>query len=152
MQSAKSQVRLFSVPFTLPPSSSCQTTSKGILPLPPPFSTLIISLSGPHTPTPVPVPQSPSLAFSSYSIRSVPDQIALSSNPRKRKDCPDDSDSNIQTDEKPTPHADEYGAGFVTCQTCGTEVSFRDEANAFTTKLWDAHRLTWSVTLSFSHL
>ena len=94
-------------------------------------------------------PQSPSLVLSSYSVHHL---IALSStNPRKRKECPDD---NVQTDKKPSsaPHPDEYGAGFITCQTCSSEVSFRDENNAFTTKLWDAHRLTWSVTLSYSHI
>ena len=54
----------------------------------------------------------------------------------KRKDRPDDP--------TPTPQEEEYEAGRVICQVCGTGIAFRDEAtNEFTMKHWDARRLAW---------
>ena len=53
----------------------------------------------------------------------------------KRKDRPDDP---------LPPQEEEYEAGRVICQVCGTGIAFRDEAtNEFTMKHWDAHRLAW---------
>ena len=107
-------------------------------------------LSPSSSPTPVAVPQSPSsLVFLILSFISFSDLI--SRNALKRKERPADDGSDDPPQEKPpsststgnTARPDEYEAGFITCQSCGTEVSFRDDKNGFTTKLWDAHRMTW---------
>lgn len=75
------------------------------------------------------------------------------SNPLKRKVRPDENDkvdhpqeSLSSTNALPTGsnvRPDEYAAGFVTCETCGMDVSFRDGSNGFTTEHWDAHRANW---------
>ena len=63
----------------------------------------------------------------------------------KRKDHPEDSTN--------PPQEEEYEAGRVICQVCGTGIAFRDEAtNEFTMKHWDAHRLAWYYHSSMSSL
>ena len=61
----------------------------------------------------------------------------------KRKDRPEEPLST-------TPQEEEYEAGRVICQVCGTGIAFRDEAtNEFTMKHWDAHRLAWYYPFIF---
>ena len=70
----------------------------------------------------------PSISFFLISIHFL-----ISFSTLKRKDRPDDP---LQEEE--------YEAGRVICQDCGTGIAFRDEAtNEFTMKHWDAHRLAW---------
>ena len=65
----------------------------------------------------------------------------------KRKDRPDEplsSTNPLPNTTTTTPQEEEYEAGRVICQVCGTGIAFRDEAtNEFTMKHWDAHRLAW---------
>ena len=66
----------------------------------------------------------------------------------KRKDRPDDplSSTSPLPNSTTTPQEEEYEAGRVICQVCGTGIAFRDEAtNEFTMKHWDAHRLAWYI-------
>jgi hypothetical protein len=69
-----------------------------------------------------------------------PSESPVSPPSLKRKDRPDDPLSSLPN----VPQEEEYEAGRVICQVCGTGIAFRDEAtNEFTMKHWDAHRLAW---------
>ena len=49
-----------------------------------------------------------------------------------------DTASDVQSQKN------EYENGHVTCEACGEEISFRDEATGgFTVKHWDLHRQQW---------
>jgi hypothetical protein len=92
----------------------------------------------------------------------------FSRNPLKRKEPASDTDdaeppspkSQCKPTIEPTPTSssgasssgtatgpgrpDEYEAGRVICEACGTGVSFRDDdSGGFTLKHWEAHRITW---------
>ncbi|KAF8635144.1 hypothetical protein AX15_000525 [Amanita polypyramis BW_CC] len=75
-------------------------------------------------------------------------------NPLKRKEPPGPTE-NEHKPFSPAPglpvgvtdtHQGEYEKGRITCEVCGTSVSFRDEeTGGFTLKHWEAHRLACSA-------
>ena len=85
------------------------------------------------TPLPLHLSFPTGLSVSLFLFFLISTHFLISFSSLKRKDRPDDP---LQEEE--------YEAGRVICQDCGTGIAFRDEAtNEFTMKHWDAHRLAW---------
>ena len=62
----------------------------------------------------------------------------MSVQPDRRARSPSESATDAH------PPKNEYEDGHVTCEACGEEISFRDEATGgFTVKHWDLHRQQW---------